>query len=177
MPITDAWFVREGVCSMIATEREGGDIEVGTIGRERLVGLPVLLGAESTPNRVLVQVEGDAWRMPADAFRRVLDERAPVRRLCLRYAQYFADQLAQAVACNRLHTLEERCAPWLLMTHDRVSRDEFELTHGFLDVVTVLDRAQLENVACACYGITRAPDSIGSSASGLLARHRPPKRA
>ncbi len=184
VPIGDVWFVREGVCSMIATEQEGGDIEVGTIGREGLVGLPVLLGADSTPNRVFVQVEGDAWRMPADAFRRVVDERAPVRRLCLRYAQYFADQLAQAVACNRLHTLEERCARWLLMTHDRVSGDEFELTHEFLGVmlgvrragvtvamgalqttgmlrytrgrVTVLDRAQLEEVACACYSITRA---------------------
>ena len=89
---------------MIATEQEGGDIEVGTVGNEGLVGLPVLHGADTMPYRVIVQVEGDAWRLSADAFRRVVDERPAIRRICLRYAQYFADQLAQgspATACTR----------------------------------------------------------------------------
>ena len=70
--------------------------------------------------------------MSADAFRRVIDERPIVRRLLLRYAQYFADQLAQSVACNRLHRIDRRCARWLLMTHDRVHGASFELTHEFL---------------------------------------------
>lgn len=184
VPIEDVYFVREGVCSIIATEQEGGDIEVGTVGNEGLVGLPVLLGAESMPNRVIAQVEGDAWRLSADAFRRALDERPAMRYLCLRYAAYFTGQLSQAVACNRLHTLEARCARWLLMTHDRVHGDGFELTHEFLGVmlgvrragvtvamgalqsagtleyargrVTVLDRPQLEEASCRCYHITRA---------------------
>ena len=183
-PITHVWFVREGVGSMIATEQEGGDIEVGTVGREGLVGLPVVLGTDFTPNRVIVQVEGDAWRIPADDFRRVLDERPAVRRVCLRFAQFFTDQLSQSVACNRLHTLEERCARWLLMTHDRVHGDVFELTHEFLALmlgvrragvsvamgtlqnagtiryvrgrVQVLDRERLEQSSCGCYAITRA---------------------
>jgi CRP-like cAMP-binding protein len=183
VPIRDVCFIREGVASMIATEQEGGEIEVGTIGNEGFVGLPVLLGADRTPYRVFMQVEGDAWRLPADAFRRLVDERAAVRHLLLRFAQYFADQLSQSVACNRLHTVEARCARWLLMTHDRVSSDTFELTHEFLALmlgvrragvtvamgtlqaarivrytrgrIVVLDRAQLEAASCGCYAVTR----------------------
>lgn len=135
------------------------------------------------PNRVFVQVEGDAWRIGADAFRRMLDARPAVRKLCLRYAAYFTSQLSQSVACNRLHTLEERAARWLLMTHDRVHGADFELTHEFLSLmlgvrragvsvamgtlqnagvvryargrVTVLDRAKLEEASCTCYQITQ----------------------
>ncbi len=183
VPIRDVYFFREGVGSMVATEQDGGEIEVGTIGREGFVGLPVLMGADRMPYRVFVQIEGDGWRLPADAFRRLVDERAPVRHLLLRYAQYFADQLSQSVACNRLHTVEERCARWLLMTHDRVHGDAFELTHEFLALmlgvrragvtvamgalqgakivqytrgrVAVLDRLKLEEASCGCYHVTR----------------------
>lgn len=182
-PIREVYFPRVGVISMIADEQEGGAIEVGTIGPEGLVGIPVLLGAASMPYRVFVQVEGDAWRLPADVFRQLVDARPVVRHLLLRFAQYFSDQLAQSVACNRLHTLEERCARWLLMTHDRVHGDSFELTHEFLSLmlgvrragvtvamgalqgagivrytrgrVAVLDRARLEEASCGCYHITR----------------------
>ena len=182
-PITDVYLVREGVGSMVATEQEGGDIEVGTVGNEGFVGLPVLHGTDTMPYRVIVQVEGDAWRLSADTFARVVDERPVVRRLLLRYAQYFADQLAQSVACNRLHTLEERCARWLLMTHDRVHGDAFELTHEFLALmlgvrragvtvamgalqgagivvyargrVVIQDRPRLEEASCGCYHVTR----------------------
>ena len=183
VPITDVYFPREGVGSMIATEQEGGDIEVGTMGNDGFVGLPVLHGADRMPYRVIVQIEGDAWRLSADAFRRLIDERPAVRHLLLRYAQYFTDQISQSVACNRLHTLEERCARWLLMTHDRVHGDAFELTHEFLALmlgvrragvsvamgtlqsagvlryargrVQVLDRPRLEEASCGCYHITR----------------------
>jgi CRP-like cAMP-binding protein len=141
------------------------------------------MGADRIPYRMFVQVEGDAWRLPADAFRRLVDERAPVRRLLLRFAQTFSDQVAQSVACNRLHTLDERCARWLLMTHDRVHGDAFEMTHEFLSYmlgvrragvtvamgtlqgagivrytrgrVAVLDRPRLEEVSCGCYHVTR----------------------
>jgi CRP-like cAMP-binding protein len=180
-PIQYVYFVREGVCSMIASEQEGGDIEVGTIGNEGFVGVPVLLGTDTTPYRVFVQIEGDAWRLGVEAFRQLTDERADVRRLLLRYAQHLSDQLAQAVACNRLHTLEERCARWLLMTRDRVHSDAYELTHEFLALmlgvrragvtvamgtlqsagilrytrgrVTILDRRGLEEATCDCYRV------------------------
>ena len=183
VPIRDVYFPRVGVGSMLAEEQEGGTVEVGTIGPEGFIGIPVALGGESMPYRVLVQIEGEAWRMPAEVFRRVLDERPPVRRLILRYTQYFTDQLSQSVACNRLHTLEERCARWLLMTHDRVHGDRFEMTQEFLSMmlgvhrpavsiamgvlqnagmlhysrgrVHVIDRERLQDAACDCYRITR----------------------
>jgi CRP-like cAMP-binding protein len=182
-PIRDVYFPREGVASVIADEQEGGAVEVGTIGPDGLVGIPVLHGAESMPYRVFVQITGHAWRLSADAFGRVIDERRAVRHLFLRYAQYFTDQVSQSVACNQLHTLDERCARWLLMTHDRVEGDAFELTHEFLSLmlgvrragvtvamgvlqaadvirytrgrVTVLDRPRLEEASCRCYHITR----------------------
>jgi len=182
-PIRDVYFVREGVASMLAVEQEGGAVEVGTVGPDGLVGLPVLLGADAMPYRVFIQIEGHGWRLGADEFRALVDERPAVRRLLLRYAQYFTDQLSQSVACNRLHTLDERCARWLLMTHDRVDGDAFELTHEFLSYmlgvrragvsvamgvlqgagivrytrgrVEVLDRPRLEEASCGCYHITR----------------------
>ena len=183
-PIAAVHFIRAGVGSMIATEQEGGEIEVGTIGNEGLVGLPVVFGAESSTYRVLVQIEGDAWRLSADDFRRAMDERPGVRHRMLRYANAFTDQIAQSAACNRLHTVEERCARWVLMTHDRVDGDLFELTHEFLAVmlgvrragvtvalgalqhagllrnvrgrIEVLDRARLMAASCGCYAVTRA---------------------
>jgi CRP-like cAMP-binding protein len=182
VPITHVYFVRSGVCSILATEQEGADIEVGTIGNEGFIGLPLLFEDDKLANRIIVQVEGDAWRMSADAFHRLLDERPAVRKVCLRFAAYFTGQLSQSVACNRLHTLEERAARWLLMTHDRVHREDFELTHEFLALmlgvrragvtvamgtlqaagilqykrgrVEVLDRARLEGTSCDCYRIT-----------------------
>jgi CRP-like cAMP-binding protein len=183
-PISHVWFVREGVASMITTGHEEGDIEVGRVGCEGLVGLPVLFGDDMLPNRVIVQVEGDAWRIGADAFRHALDARPVLQKLGLRYAAYFTGQLSQSVACNRVHTLEERTARWLLMTHDRVHEAEFEMTHELLSLmlgvrragvsvamgalqsagvlryargrVAVLDRAKLEEAACGCYRITQA---------------------
>jgi CRP-like cAMP-binding protein len=183
-PIRDVYFPREGVASVLAEEQEGGPVEVGTIGQEGFVGLPVLLGADRTPFRVFVQIEGHGWRLSADALRRLVAERAAVRVLLLRYAQYYTDQVSQAVACNRLHTLDERCARWLLMTHDRVEGRTFEMTHQFLGLmlgvrragvtvamgslqaegivryargrVTILDRQRLEEESCGCYHVTRA---------------------
>jgi CRP-like cAMP-binding protein len=181
-PIRDVYFPREGVCSMLADDQDA-PVEVGTTGPDGFIGLPVLLGGDRMPFRVIVQIEGHGWRLAADEFRRLVDERPVVRTLLLRFAQYFANQLSQSVACNRLHTLEERCARWLLMTHDRVQGDSFELTHEFLSYmlgtrragvtvamgtlqaigvvrytrgrVEVLDRPRLEETSCACYHITR----------------------
>jgi len=182
-PIEHVYFVRAGVGSVIATVNGADVIEAGLVGNEGFIGLPVLFGAESTPNRVIVQVEGEAWRLSASVFRRLVDESPLFRGACLRYAQYFNVQVTQSVACNRIHEVEERCARWLLMTVDRAG-GTFDTTHEFLALmlgvrrpgvtvtmgklqgeglirysrghVAVLDRAGLERVSCACYGLTRA---------------------
>jgi CRP-like cAMP-binding protein len=182
--IQHIYFVRDGVASVLATEQSGGDVEVGIIGNEGFVGLPILFGVDLMPYRVIVQAEGDAWRMNADIFRRIIDERAVVRNYFMRFAALYIEQVSQSVACNRLHTLEERCARWLLMTDDRVHSEEFELTHEFIahmlgvrragvtvtlallqraEIVryargrmTILDRDRLEATSCECYRLSRA---------------------
>lgn len=182
-PIEAVYFPVAGILSVLAT-RQGGTVEVGTVGHEGFVGLPLLLGSDTMPMRVIGQVDGAAWRLPAGPFVQLVEERPAVRHHLLRYAQLNAEELAQSVACNRLHTLEARCARWLLMTHDRVADDVFSLTHEFLAMmlgvrragvtvamgalqaagtiryargrVSVLDRAGLEGASCPCYGVTRA---------------------
>jgi CRP-like cAMP-binding protein len=184
VPLTHAWFVRDGAAAIVAVDPAGASVEVSGVGREGFVGLPLLLEDDTLPNRVIVAVEGDACRIAADDFRRALEDLPAIRSTCARYAAFFTAQLSQAVACNRIHALEERCARWLLATHDRVHHQPFAVTHEFLALllgvrragvtvamgalqgagviryhrghVTVVDRAKLEAASCACYRIARA---------------------
>jgi CRP-like cAMP-binding protein len=181
-PITHVYFVTSGVISMVSVMREG-TVEVGVVGCEGMAGIPIVLYADSMPTRAFVQVEGDALRMRADELRAEMEESLVLRRLLSRYALALFDQTAQSVACNRLHSLEERCARWLLMTHDRVRSDVMPLKQTFLaemlgvhrPAVTVaagslqragmityargkmriLDREALEGASCACYAIIK----------------------
>jgi CRP-like cAMP-binding protein len=178
--IEHVYFVLEGIISMVSEMREG-TVEVGTVGCEGMTGLPIVLAADTMPSRAFVQVPGEALMMHADDLRRAMDDSPTLRRLVYRYVLALFDQTAQHAACNRLHGLEERCARWLLMTHDRVTGDVLHLKQQFLAEmlgvhrpavtlaagalqkagiirysrgrVTVLDRAALENAACECYAI------------------------
>ncbi|HLB10026.1 MAG TPA: Crp/Fnr family transcriptional regulator [Gemmatimonadaceae bacterium] len=179
--IEHVYFPTTGCVSMIHATVDGS-VEVGTIGLEGLVGVPVLLRSDSEPTRALVQVEGEAYRITSDAFRDVVSESKHMERIFLRYAMALFNQVAQSVACNRLHSLEERCARWLLITHDRVEGDEFKLTQEFLSYmlgvhrpavtlaagilqqagfihysrghIVITDRAGLEGASCGCYKAT-----------------------
>jgi CRP-like cAMP-binding protein len=178
--ITHVYFVLTGIISMVCEMREG-TVEVGTVGCEGMTGLPIVLAADTMPSRAFVQVPGEALSMRADDLLRLMQESPKLRRLVYRYVQALFDQTAQAAACNRLHALEERCARWLLMTHDRVAGDVLLLKQQFLaemlgvhrpavtlaagalqkagiirysrGKVTVLDRSALENASCECYAI------------------------
>jgi CRP-like cAMP-binding protein len=187
-PITHVYFVCDGIISMVSQMREG-TVEVGTVGREGMSGLPVVLDATTMPTRAFVQVPGEALGMSADDLRESMREISELRRILLRYALALFDQAAQHAACNRLHTLEERCARWLLMTHDRVDGDVLRLKQQFLaemlgvhrpavsiaagtlqragmirysrGKVSVLDRAALESASCECYAIiTRRMEAL-----------------
>lgn len=180
--VSHVYFPTSGCVSMV-NEMEEGAVEIGTIGFEGFTGLPLLLNDDRMPTRAFVQLDGTSYRMQADAFESVVDANPAFERLLNRHSLSLFNQAAQSVACNRLHTLEARCARWLLMTHDRMRLEPFVLTHEFLSYmlgvhrpavtlaagvlqraglirytrgkVTVLDRAGLEAVACACYDITR----------------------
>jgi CRP-like cAMP-binding protein len=177
------WFIETGVGSLVNTMANGDSAEVGTIGNEGMVGLPLLLGDHQAPTSVYIQVPGVGLRMTAALFARELARSASMRKVMLRYAHAFFNQVAQSAACNQFHSLRQRCCRWLLMTHDRMQSDEFLLTQEFLAMmlgvqrtgvtaaasalqraglirytrgnVTIVDRAGLEREACECYGISK----------------------
>lgn len=183
-PVAYVHFPRTSVASIVKIMDDGRRIEVGTTGCEGLVGLPVFFGAESAPFQCFYQVPGSGWRIEASAFRDAVRSGPTLDRIVCRYAQYLYDQAGQSVACGQLHAVTERCARWLLMTHDRVGRmDRFPLTHEFLSImlavrrasvsvsaeelqragligysrgrITVVDRDGLEAASCECYHADR----------------------
>jgi len=183
-PISHVYFPRTGVASIVARMSEGGTIEVATIGNEGMVGLSAYLGNGRSSMEVFVQVPGEAVRMSAAAFRQELRTTTALRDVIRRYAQALMTQIGQSAACNRAHPILERCARWLLMTHDRVPGNEYSLTQEFLAEmlgvrragvtiaagllkrrhlidyrrgrIRILDRKGLEKTACECYALIRS---------------------
>jgi CRP-like cAMP-binding protein len=177
-------FPETSVNSVLAVDGQGGEVEVGTIGYEGVVGLPLFLGATTAPGRAFTQIGGDGHRMDADAFVALAQSLPSLRDLLRRYTQGFVAQVSQSVACNRLHPPGRRLARWLLSCSDRVGQDRFPMTQEFLGqmlgvrratvgeaarelqerglirysrgVIEILDRDGLQDAACACYGIVRA---------------------
>ena len=182
-PIPHVYFPDTGIVSLLSRAASGALIENGTVGYEGMAGLPLALGVEWSPSLIVGQVPGASQRLAADAFRQLLPTLPALESLLRRYAVYLVSQISQSLACNSLHPLDQRCARWLLMTHDRVGGDDFALTHEVLSQmlavrragvteaagalqaagvityargkVTVVDRAGLERAACECYGIVR----------------------
>lgn len=134
-PITHVHFLESGIVSEVATTPEGRRIEVCIIGREGLVGMPLLLDVDQTPHEIFVQIEGEALRLDSAAFRKLIEARGKLRRCFARYAYVAHLQTADTALSNGSHTLEERLARWLLMCHDRVDGDEFPVTHEFLSTM------------------------------------------
>lgn len=181
--IETAHFVETGMVSLLAPLEGGGAMEIGVIGREGLAGLPVVLGADSSPSEALVQGPGTALRIRTAALRQAFDDSTPLRQLLLRYTQALQTQVSQTAVCNGSHTVEERLARWVLMAHDRAEQDQFSMTHEFMSLMlgvrragvttaagvlkrvgvidyaqgtmTVLDRPGLEASACECYSVVR----------------------
>lgn len=182
-PITAVYFPLNAVISVSASGENGGAVEVGSVGCEGMVGLPLLFGSDRSTNGALVQIAGQAERMAADVLRRELARNDNFRRLLHLYAQGFLTQISQSTACNRMHAAELRLARWLLICRDRVGRDDIPITHetmalmlgvrratvteaaGSLQtrgliryrrgVVSIVSRERLEAASCPCYQIVR----------------------
>jgi CRP-like cAMP-binding protein len=182
-PIEHVWFPLDLVVSIVLPLPQGEVVELATVGNEGMVGVAVFLGATSTESRSFPQAGGRVLRMPAADFRREVGADGALRVLVQRYTSAFVVQLARQVACNRLHSIEERTCRWLLTTHDRVGSDRLLLTQeylaqmlgvrrasvnvvaGFLQqagfityrrgAITIVDRGGLENSACECYRVIR----------------------
>jgi CRP-like cAMP-binding protein len=182
-PIKYVYFPVQGVASLVSTMSDGSSAEIGTIGNEGIVGVPVILGDTVAPTNVYIQVPGTGLRLSAGILAGLLESSTATRVLMLNYVHAFFNQVAQSAACNHFHSVDQRCCRWLLMTHDRVQSDDFMLTQEFLAMmlgvrrsgvteaarklkrlklidygrghVTILDRAGLEKCSCECYGISK----------------------
>lgn len=178
-PLTTVEFPQHGVLSIVRVMEDGTNIEIGTVGREGMVGFSVVTGVIKTPELIFCQVEGTAWRLPMDEFKLLVEQYDELRVLCLRFSSVFLHHVATNLACNKVHSLEERCARWLLTTHERCGRSEFMLTQDFLATMlgssrgavnlaagmlskaglisyvrgrmNILDREGLSSISCQCH--------------------------
>jgi CRP-like cAMP-binding protein len=181
VPIKYAFFMNDGLASILTVVANGKSVEVGLCGKEGFVGLLLAVGFSSSPTRVLVQVPGSGFRIKAKDLATALRECPSLVAALQRFSLELALQSSQVAACNRLHEVEERLARWLLMSQDRLGGDLVPLTQEFLahmldtrrasvtvaagilqkaDLITygrgsvkVENRAKLEAAACECYGI------------------------
>jgi CRP-like cAMP-binding protein len=181
-PIEHVYFPLSGVISLLSIADDAG-IEIATVGNEGMAGVGAFLGKPVMPWRAIVQIPGQALRIPVAQFQRELDRDGALRAMLGHYTQAMLIHVAQSAACNRLHPVDERCARWLLTSHDRVDSDTFPVTQEFLSQmlgvrrasvtvaagilqragtiryargkVRILDRKALEAASCECYHITR----------------------
>ena len=177
--IRHVYFPTGGVISLLCTTDGGASIEAGTVGMEGMAGIPVFLGVDVSPNRAVVQIEGEAMRMEAEAFREVAGRSSRFHDLLHLYTFTLMTQMSLSVACNRFHSVEKRLARWLLMMHDRAQVDEFRFTQDLISrmigthrphvstavgnlhnaglirngrgKIDILDRDGLIKTACECY--------------------------
>ncbi len=181
--INEVHFPQTGVISLVTVLADGGGIEALTVGKDGVAGLPIIHGITTTFNRVIGQIPGVSKRVPVRTFLDALPGLPILHRRLLRYSQLAMELASQSAACNRLHITEERCARWLLLSQDRVGRDEFELTQAFLSQllgvrrpgvtvaigvlqcagliahqrgrIRIVDRKGLEAACCECYELAR----------------------
>jgi CRP-like cAMP-binding protein len=174
-----AYFLRGGMVSLLSITQDGRTLEVGIIGNEGLVGIPVILKVSRAPYQVLVQLTANAMRVRGELLKVEFNRGGQLQTLMLRYLHTLLTQLVQSAACNRFHTSEERLCRWLLICHDRVQTNTLHLTQEFLSYmlgvprtsvtmiastlqknslisykrgkITILDRQGLERYSCECY--------------------------
>jgi CRP-like cAMP-binding protein len=181
--IEHVYFPLSGEHSVLATMEDGAAVEVGTVGFEGFSTVEILAGSDRALEKVVCQIPGEAVKMSRARFMQAIEADTVLRRLVYRYLQAYLALVSQSVACNRLHTNEERFARWMLMNHDRAQADDIHITQEFLadmlgvhrpsvsliarsfqqlglirygrGVVTVLDRQGLEEASCECYAAVK----------------------
>ena len=180
-PITHVYFPQHAVVSIVTSIKDGSMVEVGIVSSEGMVGIPVILGGYTTTTKGFVQVAGAAMQMDADVLRTEFDRGGAIQKLLLRYVRAIYTELTQGCACNRLHTLEERLARWLLTVSDRLESEDFLLTQEFIAQmlgvqrsgvtvatstlsragmiryqrghISILNREDLSATSCECYRV------------------------
>jgi CRP-like cAMP-binding protein len=182
-PIRDVWFPRTCLASLVTVLEDGTTVEAGSVGLEGMVGIPVLLSAETTPMQTVVQVPGEAIRIKADIVKERFDRSPEVHALMHRYIHALFVIASQSTACNRRHHVDARLARWLLMSSDGIGSNDVAITHEYLAAMLgvrrpgvtdaalklqdeglihyrrggtqIVRRSQLEARACECYHVVR----------------------
>lgn len=176
-----AYFLTDGLASLVVLTSDGHSVEVAIVGHEGIVGTPLAVGIHRGPYRSIMQIAGSGMRIKAEMLEEKMRDAPELRLLLNRYVLIQGLQIAQIAACNRLHEIEQRLVRWLLMCQDRVGSDLLPVTHeflaqmlgtgrpsvslaagilqkaGFIDnlrgTVKIVNRKQLESAACECYKI------------------------
>lgn len=182
-PIPYVYFPNNSMISVVASTPDGQLSEAGVVGREGLLGIGVVLGADTTPHENTVQLPGTALRMSTRSIREKFDQCPTLHKLLLRFTHAHMMQLSQTALCNRLHDVKKRLVRWILMAHDRSDSDVLPLTQELLSImlgvnrpsvstaaiqlkdagyikynrgiITVLDREGLEDFCCDCYAVVK----------------------
>ncbi len=180
------YFPNSGIISLLAAVENSSTLEVGIVGKEGFVGIPVFLGVKDSNNRAIVQGAGAAMRMTAADFLAECEKSSSLTRILQRFTHSLLTQVSQSAVCYRFHPIEARLARWLLMTADRMESDDFPVTQEFLSNMlgvrreavnkaavilqqkhlinysrgnnSIINRADLEKTACKCYGIIKAEE-------------------
>jgi CRP-like cAMP-binding protein len=176
-----AYFLNDGMVSIVALSQDGRSVEVGIVGKEGMIGMSLTEGLHLEIFRAIVQMAGSGIRIRSEVFQDILQSSPTLRSRLGRFALMHGMQVAQLAACNRLHGIDQRLARWLLMCQDRFDSQLLPLTHEFLaqmlgtgrpsvslaagtlenagvienmrGTVKILNRKSLEAVACECYGV------------------------
>jgi CRP-like cAMP-binding protein len=173
------YFPTTAVVSCLYTMRDGSIAEMALVGNDGLIGIFLVLGSDTSPHRAVVQISGDAFRIPAKLVQAEFERGGQLQHVLLRYTQGLLTRISQGAVCNCLHTVEQRLCRWLLLCHDRVARSEIQMTHEYIahmlggrretvtvaaghlqdaglihysrGHITVVNREGLEKLACECY--------------------------
>lgn len=191
--LKSAYFCNSGIISILSVFPDSTSVEVGLVGKEGFIGLPLIAGFDTTPTRAVVQVESTMFRVEAQAVTGILEKCPKLERKLQQFAQISAAQVTQIAACNRLHDIQQRLARWLLMSADRIGTVSLPLTQellaqmlgtrrssvtvaagilqkaGFIRYgradLSIIDRKGLEGVACDCYRLMRRQVQVWQGAS------------
>ena len=183
VPIRHVYFPVTLLGSLVTVFEDGSTVESGTIGREGMTGVPVVLNAEQTPMLTVVQIEGDAFRIPSEVLKQNFDRGKSLHVILNKYIHTLFVVASQSGACNRRHQVEARLARWLLMSSDGIGADDIAITQEFLATmlgvrrpgvteaavklqdegmiqykrggIRIVDREALEDASCECYHAVR----------------------
>jgi CRP-like cAMP-binding protein len=198
--LKSAYFCNTGMISILSVFPDGKSVEVGLVGKEGFVGVPLVAGFRTSPTRSVTQIDGStAFRVDGEALVTILSQCPKLERSLQQYSQMAAMQITQIAACNRLHEVHERLARWLLMCADRVGSNSLPLTQEFLaqmlgtrrssvtvaagilqkaglvahdrGEVEIINRRKLEDAACECYGLMQHQIKEWQGHSENVARH------